>query len=705
MATPARVEITIIDTPISGENIAIEFDSELTYISERAVARRGRSAQFSIEDNDGNPLSFNAIADELTGALNLDYAPGGLIGVNYPIVANRAISLDPTVWLDATEIGHTFTLIQGRAWANIVITPEVPDPPQFEIDTITISEADGVDKCGTVRYDFTVKNDVPADFPVQILQPVSKIAATENDLFFDYNRFPVPAVNLVIESDQGVQATRLLQRVSTYNLDSVDVLESFSGATATINASIVNVGDIGLNLTYSLDDAIYGASNVYYGLTPGSYTAYTLDQYGCKQSVSFEVEGVTVDKPEPIFNIVNANSLKYYEKQAEAFDGKTTFPNFDNSPTSEQLYFNTESKCYFQKVQTNDIITTQIQTNYDNIVINVRRLIDDVVVLNPTATKVVSNILQKDKRDCKIKTGASGKTNIYFPGGDTYTPDTSTKNGEYTNPNLLLPEFADPGTIASGITVTLSNNIELNGTFVVKETVYDEGINGQAFEVNGVFTAEPTGAIVQSLYNALDYNIWEFSINWGALELPPSNYYIQVLGTDPDPRYDDKEWPSEPINSSADIWKETTYIEYSNSDNFADMNYSTGIVNMIRVPARFVKYRNGGEKEVFEDSQGRIEPLREVVVRDITLETSLMPQYLQEKIEYVIGHDTIKINGLEGRFLDKSEIEDLLEEQNRSYKSVAVFRLNKTTTITDTSGVVGNEGVVLGADSGFVIGV
>jgi hypothetical protein len=697
MANFAGVEIIITSIPILDEFIVVSYDNPSQEIGEVAKSFRTNPGEFEIAG------TTNESAFKLSAAIGIDYLLGGLLA-SYPL-SKFTDSANSKFYLEATEYGHSFAIVAEPSWATITVTPEVPPAEVFEIGNITVSEADGVDKCGTARYDFTVNNDVPADFPVQILQPVSKIAATVNDLFFDYERFPVPQVNLVIESNQSAQDTKILPRISTYSFDSVDVVESFSGATITLNTSLTNIGDLTPVPQFSIDDISYQSSNVFYGILPGSYIAYVLDELGCKKSLPFTVVGVPVDKPEPIFNIVNANSLKYFEKQSVAFDGKTTFPNFDNSQVGEQLYFNTESSCYFQKAQTNDIITTQIQTNYDNIVINVRRLSDDVIVLTPTATEVVPNILQKDKRDCKIKTGASGKTNIYFPGGNTYAPDTLDISGGYTNTNLLLPEFADPGTIASGITVTLSENIELNGTFVVEDDVYDDDINGQAFQINAVFTASPTDAIVQSLYNALDYNIWEFSVNWGALELPPSNYYIQALGTDDDPRYDNKEWLSEPINSSAEIWKQTTYIEYSNSENFADMDYSTDIVNMIRVPARFVKYRNGGEKEVFEDSQGRIEPIKEVIVRDITLETSLMPQYLQEKIEYVIGHDTVKINGLEGNFLDKSEIEDLLDEQNRNYKSVAVFRLNETTTITDTSGVVGNEGVVLGADSGFVIGV
>ncbi|MCP4987233.1 MAG: hypothetical protein GY928_14640 [Colwellia sp.] len=709
MANTARVEIIILNLSefVSlEETISIKLDAEIIDIGEDVVGFRTKPGEASVWNDFQVLKSDPEFAASLSEAIRLDYEPGGHIA-QYPISTYPSTN---TTIIEATEYGHSFSAVEAPIWASVVIFPEVLPPSSLDITTITASEADGIDKCGTVRFDFEVENDVPADYPIQILQPVSKIATTANDLYFDYSRFPVPTVSLLIESNLSVQSSKVLQTVSTYSLDNIDILESLQGATVTMNTSIVNNGDTSLNLTYSIDDATYNISNIFYGILPGSYTAYSLDQFGCKQSTPFTVVGIVIDKPNPIYEYLNADSLKWYKKQTEEFDGKTTFPNFDNSPISQQLYFNTEHRCYTQLVQTNDIKTHQLRTNYDDVVVNVRRCKDDAIALSPTAQEVVPNINKEDKRDCFIKKGISGKTNVYFtgvsPNDKVYEPGTTTEIDTYINPNLLLPEFADPGTIDSGITITLSGNSILNGTFSVEESVYDEDIKGQAFQFNAVFNDVPTAAICQSLYNALDYNIWEFSVNWGALELPVGNYYIQSLGTDPDPRYDDREWLTEPIVSSDEVWKGSTYIEYSNSENYGGLDYSTELVNCIRIPARFVKYRNGGDKEVFEDSQGNIEPLKEVIVRDISIETSLLPQYIQEKIEIIIGHDTIKINGLEGNFLDKSEIEDLFDEQNMSYKSVAVFRLKETTTIiAGGGGVVSDEGVVLGADAGFVIGV
>ncbi len=710
----AKVTIELTATPTLNQFIAIQIDSNPTLIKEIAKKTRAEGT-FMVGDP---PLDISTITLNLAAAIGLDFEPGGLTA-SYPISVSIDASGAPTelVVIEAIEYGHSFTVNTEPSWATIVVTPEVPPVEVFAIDSITPTESDSVDKCTKARYDFVVSNAV---YPIAITSPVVKVCNNAGELFFEHDRFPVPAVSLQATDNTASEASLLMPRVSTYLFDddNITVIESFTGATATLVPEIENAGDIELSYTFSTDDITYGAGNVFHGLTPGSYTGYVLDNFGCKKSGLFTVVGVTVDKPDPICIIENANSLKFYEAQTEAFDGKTSFPNADNSSFigEEQLYFNTEKRGYAQKFQQNDAPTTQIKSNYDNHAINVRKFttvenylssLDDSL-LPLSAGKVGDNILQDDKRDCKIIGGGTGKTLIYFPGGNIYIPDTTTVDRPYSNPQLLLPPFLDDGTIASGVKVTLSGNAVLNGTFDVEGDIQfeDDGTTGRAIKISANYTGDVGGTtvIAQSLYNALDYNIWEFTASFETYE--DGCYYIDMIATDDDPRYDTRTWRSEPILIKSEVWKETTYIEYTSTKNFSQIDYSTGIKNMLRIPARFVKYRNGGEKDSFEDSQGRSITTKEVITRDIAVETSLMPQYVLEKFNLAIGHDTIKINGMSGAFPEKSEDEDRFEDNNRMYNSVAVFRLNETTTISDTSGLVSQVGMVLGVGTGnFVLSV
>lgn len=692
----AKVEIEITDVPTLNGAISIQIDSEPLYISEQAKTSRTGPGTFRRLEAP-QPLEANVF--ELANAIDLDYTPGGLLA-SYPI----NVTVDGfKVVITATEYGHSFALITTPAtWNTVTITPEVPPTPTLEIGVISVSEADGVDKCNNVKYSFTVSDAV---HPVYITGPVVKTCNTPADLFFDFSRYPIPSDTLDITDSDSGSDSKALQRVSTFDITTanISVIESFQGGTATITPQVVNSGDVGLTYTYSLDGIDYDASNVFFGLTPATYTAYVKDQFGCIKTASFEVVGVPIDKPEPIFEIQNTNGLKFF-KSVSSFDYKTTFPFLDNADINSQEIFNTQQRCYKQLVQTNDTSTVQIQSNYETVTAEVRKLSDDSVVLNPVPTIKTTNVLINDKRDAKIIGGEDDTTYIYFPGGNLYEPESGT----YENPSLRLPEFLDAGTIASGVTVTLSDNAVLNGTFKVLQSVIFEldGGNVYGLQIQAVYTggASGTDVICDSLYNALDYNVWEFSVNWGALGIEEIDYYIVTNGTDVDPRYNPIEWCSEPVNVDSRQIK-TAYIEYSNTANFSNMDYSTGIVNFLRLPARFMRYSSGGEREAFETDSGNVIELKSINTRDIVLETSLIPQYLVEKIQLMSGHDNITINGQKCAQQEKGEGEALFDEQNRMYTYTGTFRLDSTTVITDTSGIVGQSDSVLGGDSGTVIGV
>lgn len=707
MANFAKVVIEIVAEP----GASFHIDADGIDIHEGAVIQRSGPNEFTTSESELLQVV------NLSNALGLDYKePDGLVA-SLPIIVQSILEISPDLFgvsIEFTEYGHSFTENITPGWVDITITPENPPPPELEITTITVDEANGVNKCGTVKYNFQIENDVPSDFPIQITSPVSKTCPTANDLFFDYDRFPVPAVTLSIESAISNTDSTQLGTVTTWDFGNDDIIveESISGATVIGTERLINIGFFtSLDIKYSLNGIDYQSGNVFYGLTPVvDAIFYVKDRFGCIKTGTFTVQGITIDKPDPIFNIVNNNSFKFFRKKAEEFDGKSLdgFPNFDNSQLNQQLYFNTEKTCYYQPVQHNDSPVSQILTNYETVTAELKELSTDEIVATLSPTEVVTNILQKDKRDCKIIGGESGKTIIYFTGGNIYEPDTTIVITTYSNPNLLLPSFLDSETINSGITVILSDNAVLNGTFKVEFAVsieLSDGSIARGLQINAVYTGSSNGTAVigQGIYNALDYNVWEFTTAFEFID--DGYYYLDINATDVDPRYDDVQWLSEPIHLESNVWQKTTYIEWLNSENFEGSDFSTGIKHMLRIPARFVKYRNGGEKETFEDSQGRVEPLFEVIVRDITIETALIPQYIVEKLNLIIGHDNVTINGLKGTFVDKSEDEDIFEEQNRNYNSTAVFRLSESTTIGRSS-VISEAGEILGVGSGtFVLSI
>jgi len=634
--------------------------------------------------------SITGVTQRLAEALGYDYEPGGLV-ISLPIEI-LVVGLGDEIKISAIQYGCEFTAYTPPAWMIISEDiPEVPPAAELEITSITPTTADGVDKCNNVRYDFTIDNDIPADYPIDIISPIEKVCNTVDDLYFDYLRYPVPTAILVIQSAIGNTADLIMPNVDKYDINGVTVIETFTGATATINIEITTIpfAIYSLTTTYSLDDISYQSSNVFYGLTPGSYTAYVLDNYGCKKSTTFEVIGVTVDKPGPVFIIENANPLKFYK--STEFTACGEIPNFDNSPISDQGYWNIEKQNYQQPVNQCDDVITQIKTTYETITINVVDC-DNNIVQVPVVSLETENILQKDKRDCQLKSGDTGKTNIYYITGNTYDPGTTDINGSYTLSNGVLPEWASDGNIASGITITLSST-SLNGTFTIEQSVYDEEIQGYALQINAVFTGTPGEAgITEAVYNEEDYNIYEFTIDFASID--EGIYKVYVYGTDTDPRYDDVLWISEEI-FNYENHERTVLFRYSNPDNIQQIDYSTGVEFTFRVPARFVKYRNGGESENFVSDDGTKKQLKGVVIMEIQLETSLIPQYMVEKLFIASIHKNLYINGVKATLSEQGESEDLFSERNPFYTYVAWYQFGEPIEISDASGIISTTGRAL----------
>ncbi len=87
-------------------------------------------------------------------------------------------------------------------------------------------------------------------------------------------------------------------------------------------------------------------------------------------------------------------------------------------------------------------------------------------------------------------------------------------------------------------------------------------------------------------------------------------------------------------------------VKYTNDDNFADFDYTNGLVNQIRIEAHFWKIENPQEKSIHVTSAEEVIPLRQVVKRQVMLETGIMPEYMHEKLAIIFSHAAIEIDGI-----------------------------------------------------------
>jgi hypothetical protein len=679
--------------PVVGESIGcyIDIASSNYIIVEDAAVQRTQPLEFTGAGQTGGDRLIN-----IRDAMVADWGVTGGVRPN-PVTFTIVNTPNWGIEIEATEFGHEFIPLQGYpSWVtNVVVTPEVL-PTDLEIDQITVSTADTLSTCNNARFDIAVNNDA-GEYPINILINglISKTANNAGELFNDYPRFPQPQWTIQLVGQTSSTVVQNLPRVSTWTLDGVDVLETISSATATINTTKTNLGDIdGLNRQYSLNGVDYGVSNIFYGLLPDTYTAYAKDDYGCIQTTQFEVVGVATDKPDPIFRINEANSLKFYRETS--FSPCGDIPNFNNAPVWMQRYYNVEMQKYLQMVQQCDTTVIQVDSNYDNMSVSVQDC-EGIEIATVTPTEEIINLNLQDKRDCQLKAGDPGKTLVYYISGNTYLPEAGT----YEIANGLLPDFASDGNIEAGITMSITST-SVNGTFVVEQSVFDESINGYALQISAEFTGvDGEQGITDALYNDEDYNIWQFVINWSLID--EGNYKVYVSGTDPLPNYPDASLISEPI-SLMEVQNNHTLIEYTSAENIAGINYSTGITHKLRVPARYIDWRDGGESENFVSDDGKRVQLRAIVTDEVHLEVQYVPQYLIKKISLASGHSDLQINGETCVLTEKGESESKLSENNPFYTFSAWYQVGEGIETATGGGVISDTGRVLGVN-GRVLGV
>jgi len=87
-------------------------------------------------------------------------------------------------------------------------------------------------------------------------------------------------------------------------------------------------------------------------------------------------------------------------------------------------------------------------------------------------------------------------------------------------------------------------------------------------------------------------------------------------------------------------------IKYTNDDNFADFDYTNGLVNQIRILAHFWRVDNPTEESIHTTSAEEVIPTRQVVKKKIMLETDIMPEYMHEKLSIIFKHAAIEIDGI-----------------------------------------------------------
>lgn len=418
-------------------------------------------------------------------------------------------------------------------------------------------------------------------------------------------------------------------------------VNSPSGATITI---LVSDSDL-LVLKYSLDGTNFQLSNVFSGILQGDYNIYVKDQLGCSVNTtitipSFEEGGV--GERFPYSDLPSkSNSIRF----AKYIDwGNCSNYKNDENTLSWQLPF-TENACeYNQLFQDCDIITTQIKSNYKNIVVTV--IDENEVETNISVTQKSNYINLKDSREARVYNLANlgVQTGMYFTSGSTYDYYTGDVTGSYSL-NGNLPAWG-----------VIGNYVFYDSAwFQISNIIYDDSKSAYVLVLDVNYTGAEQSLRVNSLYNLEDYNIYEFDIDM--FDFTDKKIQVNITETDDNVSFPAEVYLSEVLDI-AETQEGTLSIEYYN-DNNTDIFYATGIKNKVRIP---IEYFVGGYSDNVdsERTDSNTYLINSEGYENDLIAFKLMPKQIMRKVIQALSHKFVFLNEVQYVKEESPEITPLI---------------------------------------------
>tara|TARA_R110002051_G_C8769409_1_gene503345 strand:+ start:22157 stop:24169 length:2013 start_codon:yes stop_codon:yes gene_type:complete len=549
------------------------------------------------------------------------------------------------------QIGNSeFTVVQNNTSGDITTTIDnTPVIDVLRIDNISLSE-NGSNPCGL--FDLTITTNIQA---TEITKPVVQAVNTNPFTITGISRDSIDNILISVNDGVSIDSDSIYVPITNSAAFKLDVFNNPSGGA--VNVSLLNGKTADFNYQYSLDDVNYYNSSSFSGLDEGSYTIYIKDSLGCSTSLDFEIEEFTPNffDRDAFFEVSEQNSLITVKR--EVIDEVSIFKNPTNTLSYEEES-DINRKNFKQLFQKKDgIITQQYKSNYSNVLINLVDCDGNESEIIPEQKTENFNIT--DVRDVSllpVNYLGSSFVGVQYKVGNTYNPDTLTVNGSY-NLGSDLPDFMN---------VEDYIQIEGAGWYKVTNIDYYDGIETLVIESTVAGFPIELNQTVRgtSVYDVLDYEVYEFSLDLSTLE---GDYYITYSANDLN--YDSVNFISEWFNVS-DVQFRTYLLQYYNSEN-NETNYSTGIINKIRIPYDIsLTYLPNDTQDVYLTDTNAVNI--ESTYRDLySLECRNVPLGMVRKMGLAVSNDRLFLNGLS--LLKNSELEVERIGTSNVYKTTIQF--------------------------------
>lgn len=592
----------------------------------------------------------------------------------YNIIANYS---NNTITIIDNIGNSTFTEEENNTSGRIT-TSIVNEPNYIPVSISSITPLENTtDPCNLVDLEITTFEQV-----TEITSPVIQPVTTNPFTITGVNRDSLNSIFVSVNDGTSSDADSVFIPVLSSSLFDISISLAPNGSTVTVN----RIGQgFDFYLEYSIDNVTFYSSSSFTGLSEGNYTMYIKDSIGCSISIPFEITAFepNVFERNPYFKISEQNSL--ITKLREDIDNVTKFKNPINTLSYEEET-NVNYRNFLQLFQKTDgILRQQYRSNYENVTIRLHDCEENVSVL--LSQQKSNNFNITDVRSIKlVNIPYNGNTfvGVQYGIGNTYDPNTFSVTGSY-NLGTEVPDFMNEDDYIQ---------VEGAGWFRVEDIIYYNGIETLVLDaLSNSFPIQVVNQTVKgtSIYNKLDYELFEFEFDLNTLN---GNYYITYNATDSE--FDELNYRTEWFNV-AEEQKRTYLLQYYNSEN-NETNYSTGIINKIRIPyINTLTYVPSDTQEVYLTDTNAVNI--ESTYRDFySLEIYPIPMAFIRKIGLALSNDRLFLNGLS--LLKNSELESERIGLSNLYRLTAQFVRSDYafTNISDDGSIVLPSGDILGID-------
>ena len=639
-----------------GDNADYNFD-----LHERFVMLRTQQYTATTGEQDGYPAG-TIVAMGFKVAIDLDYGPifgfittrvGNVVTIEY----DESFSLPFGIFKGFTDDYNTVRDLTNNPVldSGVVFSYGNVTNDNISITNVSYASADS-DQCQKVKVLVTT-SQLAENYKIQ---GVTYTGNTNNPIEIDLLReqgFVIQIWNNPNLTSQGVIET---PGFLNPNLITINVIPSPNGPSINIINSLPQF-PVPLGLEYSLDGTNWQSEAEYQSLENGNYTLYIRDSFGCQVSKEFSVTGFA--QLQPYFYIDKANSIRYANRVIWGTGGN--YKNDENTLSCE-AFARDENLAHkeIQMFQTNDVITTQIKSNYESIKAFVVLEDENNTEVEIPVVKKSDYIGRSDLRDSFRFNIGNGKNGVYFTTGNIYDFNTELPTGQTHYLNGYLPTWARIGAY-----------FRLNGTWHIIESIYyDEMRNAEVIVFSGSYTGMADELVKSgALFNVFDFEIYEFKIDFDSYIDKKLRVRVEATNSG----WTTITYLSEIIDVKVNH-NDCVEIRYWDENN-TNINYQTEIKHLIRIPIDNISGAPEGSSENYKTDTTTLLISSEVYEADV-FKFEPLTKELWRKIMIALSCEFVFINNIQRVKNGDFEVEGPLEDSNLYVLSVNMIKTGSVFT-------------------------